>query len=339
MLGHQSVWTILVPVALAIGCQEGSSGSSIATASAPAAPSVAAIFPSGRTTHLALPRHAGISAGIFRAALDLTLTREQGHSIEKIEASLRVDDDGIRTPLRAFRSDLAAGVRAGNLDAGKLMLDDAAIDKAVFDHEDREAAELDTLHALLDPSQRVALVAAVRAKLAEREARMAGWMKLRGADGGAPDLGAKRLQRLTGDLGLDPGQQKHVARILANTDDLPDSVVMQARWDDIKKRIETLLTAFAGTTFDSKRADLTIFPGWAPRRPLDHIAALVSLLLPILHADQRDKLAVSLGQPFGSHAARGASSAAFVRHPVDDIMFPFVEPNDDAEGDGPVPPG
>jgi Spy/CpxP family protein refolding chaperone len=333
MNGNLGLW-IVVPIALTIGCQEGSSGGSGTAASASgSAPAASASAPA--KPKLMYGHHGGVAASLFHASHDLTLTQTQTDSLDKIEAGLKADDDGIRTAMKAFRADLVAGVKAGKLDSAKLTSDDAVVDKAIADHQTKEAAALDSLHALLDPSQRTALVAAVRAKQAEREARMATWMKAKAADGGTLDWSKRHLDRLTADLALDAGQQRQVAAILTKASDPPDATGMQGRWDDMKKRVESLLTAFAGTTFDAKKADLTILPGKTAHDPLDHMVALFTQLLPILHPDQRDKLAASVDRPFGAHDAPGAvpPPTGSARHPVDDIAFPFVEPTDT-----PMPP-
>jgi Spy/CpxP family protein refolding chaperone len=327
-MSKHALWVIL-PIALAAGCNESSSGNGASAASASASLPLADAAPAASAKpRPAFGHHGGIAASLFHAAHDLTLTRDQMDSLDKIEAGLKADDDGIRTAMKAFRTDLLAGVRAGKLDTAKLTSDDAIVDKAISDHKDKEAAALDSLHTLLDPSQRAALVAAVRAKEADREARMAGWMKAKAADGGAVDLGKRRLERLTADLALDASQQKQVAAILTKASDPPDAAGMQARWDDVKRRTESLLTAFAGTTFDAKKADLTILPGKTAHDPMDHVVALFTQLLPILRPEQREKLAASVDRPLGAHDAPGAAPSASVRHPVDDIAFPFEEPGD-----------
>jgi Spy/CpxP family protein refolding chaperone len=272
-------------------------------------------------------RHGGIAAGLFRAAHDLTLTDEQKDSLDKIEASLKADDDGIRTAMKAFRTDLIAGVKAGKIDSTKMTADDAVVDKAFTDHQTQEAAALDSLHTLLDPTQRAAAVASVRAKNADREKRMTGWMQAKEADGGAPDFSKKRLAKLTTDLTLDAGQQKQVAAILAKQNDPPNPTAMQARWDDHKKRTETLLTGFASDTFDAKAADLKILPGKTAHEPTEHMVAFFTALLPVLHPDQRDKLAATMDRPFGAGGGPGMMGMQ-VRSPVDDIAFPFEEPSD-----------
>ena len=262
--------------------------------------------------------------------------RAEGLAHQEIEATLKADDEGIRTAMKAFRADLLAGVKAGKIDTAKMTADDAVVDKAIANHQDKEATALDSLYKLLDAGQRTTVVAAVRAKQAERETRMANWNKE--SDGGAPDWSKKRLDKLTADLALDAGQQKQVAAILAKTANPPNAAGMQSRWDDMKKRQDALLTAFASPTFDAKKADLTVLPGKSAHDPMDHMAAFFTQLLPVLHADQRDKLVASMDRPFGAHEGPpGMSGQGMPHHPVDDIAFPFVEPGE-GSGEAPAPP-
>jgi Spy/CpxP family protein refolding chaperone len=274
---------------------------------------------------------------LFRAAHDLPdLTDAQKDSLEKMEANLKTDDEGIRTAMKAFRADLIAGVKAGKLDTTKLTPDNAAVDKAIDAHKTQEATELDSLHTLLTPAQRTALVTTVRAKQAEHETRMMSWMQAKEADGGAQDWSKKRLDKMTAELTLDAGQQKQVGAILTRASDPPNAAGMQTRWDDMKKRHEALLTGFAGDTFDAKKADLTILPGKTAHEPMDHMVSFYTQLLPILHPDQQAKLAATLDKPFGGGGGPGPQMEFRARGPQDDMMFPFMEPNEGPPG---APPG
>jgi Spy/CpxP family protein refolding chaperone len=332
---------LVLPIAsiVALGCNDSSGGATTAGSSsatttasalASAVPTVSAPKP-----HPMFGRHGGIAAGLFRAAHEVPLKDEQKDSLDTIEASLKADDDGLRGAMKTFRTDLIAGVKAGKIDATKMTADDAVVDKAVADHQTQEAKALDSLHALLDSTQRGAVVASVRAKNADREKRMMGWMQAKEADGGAPDFAKKRLAKLTTDLTLDAGQQKQVAAILAKQSDPPNPTAMQTRWDDHKKRTDALLTAFAGDTFDATKADLKILPGKTPHEPTEHMVAFFTALLPVLHPDQRDKLAATMDRPFGAGGGPGMMGMQ-VRSPVDDIAFPFEEPSD-APGMGGMP--
>ncbi len=339
MMRSQGLWFVF-PLALLLGCQDSSGGGAPAPSAStpPPAASSATAAASAAKPRPMIGRHGGIASGLFRAAADLTLTDAQNDSLNQIESSLKADDGGIRTAMKAFRADLLAGVKAGKIDTAKMTADDAVVDKAISDHQDKEAAALDSLYKLLDATQRTTVVAAVRAKQAERETRMANWNKE--ADGGAPDWGKKRLDKLTADLTLDAGQQKQVAAILTKASDPPNAAGMQGRWDDLKKRQDALLTAFASPSFDAKKADLTLLPGKTAHDPMDHMAAFFTQLLPVLHPDQRDKLAASMDRPFGAHEGPPGMSGqgqGMPHHPVDDMAFPFVEPGED-HGEAPAPP-
>jgi Spy/CpxP family protein refolding chaperone len=337
---------VILPFAFAVGCDQSSSGSPPApVASASAAPSVAAASASASagpvgsaTPHPTFGRHGGIAAGLFRATNDLVLTQAQRDSLEKLEPTLTADDDGIRNAMKGFRADLIAGVKAGKIDTAKMTADDVVIDKAFSDHHDKETAALDSLHTLLEPAQRTRVVATVREMQAKREGRMTSWMKDKDSDGGPLDWNKKRLDKMTADLTLDAGQQTKIAAILAKANDPPNAAAMQQRWDDAKKRMDALLTAFAADPFDAKKADLTILPGKTAHDPMDHMAAFFTQLLPVLHPDQRDKLAASMDRPFGAREDPSAAPSAMpARGPLDDIAFPFVEPGEFRDNRAAVP--
>ena len=246
----------------------------------------------------------------------------------QIEANLKADDDAIRTALKAFRADLMVGVRASKLDSAKLTADEVVVDQAIADHKAKETEALDSLHAVLDGAQRTTLIASVRAKQAEREARMTDWIKAKEANGATPDWSKKRLDKLTADLTLDSAQQTQIAAILAKASDPPSAAGFQSRLAERQKRSDALLNAFANDAFDSKSLDLSILPGKTAHEPFDHMVSFVSQLLHVLHGDQRDRFAASLDRPFGWGGHPGMSGVAPAGSPTDDIAFPFNEPVD-----------
>jgi hypothetical protein len=338
------LWICMTGASIAVlGCQESSGGGStppVASSAAPlSAPQPSASASAAEKPRQHFARHGGIAASLFRLAHDLPdLSQAQDESLGKIEATLKADDDGIRTAMKSFRGDLVAGVRAGKLDTAKLTGDDGSIDKAIAGHQSKEADALDQLHSLLTPVQRPALVANVRAKQADHEAHMTEWMQGKTGDGGtgAVDWAKKRLDKLTADLTLDAGQQKQVAAILAKPTDVPNAAAMQARWTERKTKMDALLTAFAADAFDAKKLDLGMMPGKTAHEPMDHMVAYYTQLLPILHPDQRDKLATSMDRPFGADrrgppgggGGGGGAPAAAGGGAGDDISFPFSEPEE-----------
>jgi Spy/CpxP family protein refolding chaperone len=343
MIVHRARWLLLsIAPLVALGCDKtvgdappptGSASASLvaATASASAAPSGSARKPRGM-----FGRHGGIAGSLFRAAHELDLKEGKTASLDALEVGLKADDEGVRAAMKAFRADLIAGIRTGKLDTPKLAADNVVIDKAIADHQAKEAEALDSLHALLDSTQRTALVESVRTRQTEREARMGRWMLAKEADGGAPDWAKRRLDKLTDDLVLDAGQQKQVAALFVKANDPPGAVGMKSRWDNTRARLDALLTAFAGDAFDARKADLTVLPGKTAHEPMEHMATFFSQLLPILRIDQRSKLATDLDKPFGVGGGPGARGGPQGRGPADDIVFPFEEPVDRPAGG---PPG
>jgi Spy/CpxP family protein refolding chaperone len=333
-------WPVLPLLSfLAFGCEKGSGDSTSPTGSAIAA--VAASAADGATvapsasSHRAAPfgRHGGLAAGLFRAARDLNLNDTQKEALDKIEATLKDDDDEVRAAMKTFRGHLVAGVKAAALDSATLAADNALIDQAIADHQAKEARALDSLHTLLDSGQRASLVAAVRARQAERELRMARWMP-GAADGGAHDWTQKRIARWSADLDLEADQQKALTAIFAKAKDVPNEAGMKSRWDDARKREDALVAAFSADAFDAKTADLTIMPGKTAHEPMTHMVAFFSQLLPILHPIQRDKVANELNKPFGfGGAPRMRDGGMPARGPADDFAFPFEELTDSPPGE------
>jgi Spy/CpxP family protein refolding chaperone len=334
---HALVTVSVVSIAI-LGCEGSSSTPSAAGASASStatsqalsvAPSAAAPKPRSK-----FARHGGIGSSLFRATHDLDLPQGQQNALDKIESALKADDEGIRTTMKTFRADLITGVRAAKLDTAKLTADDSVVDTAIADHQSKEVEALDSLHLLLDATQRATIVASIRAKQGEHESRMIGWMRANEADGGAPDWNRKRLDRLASDLALEPGQQKQVAAILAKAGGPPNASAMQLRWEERKQRADALLTAFASDTFDAKKLDLSILPGKTAHEAMDRMVTFFTQILPTLHPDQRDRLAAALVRPFGGGDHAGMPGPAPARGPVDDFAFPFAEPVETEEQPG-----
>jgi hypothetical protein len=61
--------------------------------------------------------------------------------------------------------------------------------------------------------------------------------------------------------------------------------------------MDTLLAAFEKDAFDAKKLDLSATPGKKPTEGLDRQVKYLELLLPILTAGQRDRLAASIERP------------------------------------------
>ena len=210
--------------------------------------------------------------------------------VASLEEQLRDRDTGPRDAMKAFSGDLAAQVKTGKVDPSKLQPDEAALDAAMKGMVDKQAKALAGLHDALDAGQRKALADAVHARSAAHEAD-------KGPDGGAPDWTARRLERMTRDLGLDAGQQKQVGVLLGKQ---PGPAAMRA---EMNKQVEAVLTAFQADSFDATKSLQPAIK--ASHDALERRITFTVQLLPLLHADQRDKLATSTTKSSG----RGGSDA------------------------------
>lgn len=299
---HRALWVVL-PLAI-VACDNPSSGANAAasaSASAPAASSapVATVDPSAAAAAAANAsaaafmqrgasrRHVGLAGVLLRGAYEANLTAEQKATLDKLEDGLYSDPaNNPWVAHKGFQADLVLFIRASKIDPVKLTADYAAIDKAVLAGQAREADALDGLHAALDATQRQALVDMVKARRAAREARERPQV---GPDGGAIDMGKRKLDRLTLELGLDDTQKKAVAALIAKDTTMTPAAI-QARKDAAQKRVDTLLTEFTKDTFDAKKLDVTM-GGKTPHDGVERTANFTAGLLTILHPDQREKLA------------------------------------------------
>jgi len=231
------------------------------------------------------PRHGGLVGLLLRAARETSGTPEQKATLLGIQQTLH-DTEPPLTPLKDYQSDLAAGIREGQLVLPKLQADYAAIDKVVLAQEEKQAEALDALHAALDAPGRHTLVAAARARLEFLDGGLdagtgveAAWVK-------------HRLARVTGDLSLDDAQKAKVAAILLKSSSPPQ--VTEARKETMRKHGDAVLTAFDQDVFDAKKLDLSATGTGAPaHQSLEHEVTLIGQILPLLTPEQREKLAVA----------------------------------------------
>jgi hypothetical protein len=223
---------------------------------------------------------------MFHAAYDLPISDPQAAALERIEDETLGGDagnDSARDRVRALEADLAAGIRAGKIDAATMQAHYAALDDLATLRQAREARALDGMHAALDAPLRRSLVELVRARRGAHSLRPPG-------DEDA-DWTRERLDRLTEGLDLDADQQKRVAALLAKSD-LPSAAALQARKDEASTRVDAMLRAFEGDGFEANKLDLRFGTGASPHDLIEREARFLGQLLPILKKDQREKLAV-----------------------------------------------
>jgi Spy/CpxP family protein refolding chaperone len=225
---------------------------------------------------------------MFHAAREIDLKDTQKAALDKLTEQLHGDRGGPPTEMKDYHAALSAQVRAGKIETAKLDPLQAAVEKAQQARKDREAETLNGLYAALEPAQRKAVAAAVRAKQAERRPNM------------VEVDPRKRLEHLTKQLDLDAAQQKKVEPLLAK-EEHPGA-------EEAKKHTDAVLTAFEGEGFDAKK--LEIAAGTSKKGLAQH-AQFLAGLLPLLKPEQREKLATSLEKgPQGGMHPHGEEGSA-----------------------------
>jgi Spy/CpxP family protein refolding chaperone len=286
---HRSLWLSLpLALLLPVGCAD-NSGSGQANEPVAAA-TAAAITPApAAEAHHRHGHHGRSPAGmLFHAARQLDLTEAQRSTVDQLSQQLHGSRGGARAEHQAVQASLVEGVRAGSIDMTRVAPLQASADAARQARAQREATALNGLWNVLQPAQRQTLVSNVRAKQADHAERWNGQHE--GHAAGAWQQ--KRLDHLTAQLDLDAAQQQKVAALLA-AEPQPAPAARQAQHQAMKARTEALLTAFAADSFDAQKLDLA--PAAEHRMGAgQHRAQFLAQLVPVLRADQREKLAVSM---------------------------------------------
>ena len=307
-----------VDAAAATSATPASSSAAVVDADATAPEAGATVDRTFRGMHRGAP-----GAMLFPAARALELPPETKTKIDEADKLAAPPGEAgmqARQATKDLHAELVSEIKAGKIEPAKLEPKYQAIEKIAAGDRDKEAASLNALYAALDAAQRKAVVANVRGTQAKRDEARAAHTK----DGGAPDGGAmagagkRSLERLTRGLELDADQQKKVDGIAPKDD--PKSNVDPA---EMKKRLETLLTAFEKDGgFDAKKVD-----GYDPKRArvaLEGETKLVTQLLPILKPEQREKLAAKMDRgPFPGPMMGPRGGRRGMGH------RPLAEPEDD----------
>jgi Spy/CpxP family protein refolding chaperone len=255
-------------------------------------------------------RPRGVSGQFITAALALDLKDDQRASIKKLEEASATDRpaDG-REAMQALNKEIVEGIKAGKLDTAKLEPHYADMEKADKTRDEGQAKILGDLHAALQPEQRKALVAALKAKDAEREPP-AGAAKPPEPPKPDPakekerkaEMNKREVERLTRELGLDEAQQKQAeAAVAKKKEDKGEDRTKQKEAN--KKRMEKLYAEFEKDKFDASKLELT-----SKSTMRDHAKSqvdYVNALLKIVKPEQRDKLAATIERGHGMGMGRG----------------------------------
>ena len=276
--------------------------------------------------------HAGGPMAIFRQALEtLDLSDAQRAQIDELVASLRPDADADR-PGEAFQQELATAVRAGNIDDSLVAKQVESVKSQMAERRAAMTQAVQKLHSLLSSEQRSALASSMR----ERMDKMgpAGDFEGKGdrigkrREHGAKDakrgergerLGkdAKRGERgerfgkggplghLLKDLDLSDAQREQLREAMqANRPERPDPETMKQHHQEMKTRVDAMLSAFASDTFDAA----ALAPDFEP--PVEGFVSrkveMLRVVLPILDEGQRAQLADRIAEgKLGPEGRRG----------------------------------
>jgi len=211
------------------------------------------------------------------------LSETQREKVRSLRERLAKYEQNAQATLRALREDVVEQVRGGAILLTSVQADVDRAAGAQTVRVDEGAETMNALYAALSPSQRAAVVAAVRA------------MPPDGVDGQSAGVtrplapaSLNRLARLTSDLALDRDQARRASALLVER----PPMVPELR-EPTERGVEAILEGFAGDGFD---AWTVVPPPLAPpaevfRRSIDGEFGFLAKLVPMLRARQRVVLA------------------------------------------------
>jgi hypothetical protein len=232
-------------------------------------------------------RRRGLAGLAFNNTGDLQLSDDQVSTLMKLAEGFEPVDREVRRAATQLETDLTVAVRTGKFDHAKLDDDQTAIDKAFAAAQAQEVDAVNGLHATLDPDQRSALVAALRAKAASAREREPLTVADSPEQMTAADRNKRFLERITQDLTLDAKQHEKMAALLAKEGAPNDSGRAHSQ-GEMLKRLDAFVDAFGGPGFDAKNVD---FSDSQPSHTTKGEMALLEKIAPILTPEQREKLA------------------------------------------------
>jgi Spy/CpxP family protein refolding chaperone len=235
-------------------------------------------------------RRADPTRALLEATRELELTPAQKDKVRALDEQHRNNERYVAGAAQTLQAGIAAQVRAGQVDASKIQAHETGLVNAIETHVAKATDIINELHAVLNLPQRRDAAASARATLASARAKLAASAEQPGlVHGGSPqEVSKRKLDRLTRQLDLDAAQQQQVAAWLSEHPPAHDRN-LAAKW----RQVDAMLSVFEADTFDAK----TKIPpdiGAEVREHADRKMALLSMLVPILTSDQREKLATNI---------------------------------------------
>ena len=214
---------------------------------------------------------------LVTALKEIELTDAQKTEIEGMLEAGRPKDAGDH---EARARELAAAIRKGTVDVASLKASGPA------PMHEKMTADLDRLHALLNESQRQALVAAISEKAQEHEANHDDAEHgPKGAKGRGPK--GNPMTFMLRELEVTDAQEKAIQTALAQADLVPQEADFDAKRSEMRAKFKKALSDFAGADFSAKASLPAPDGAHGPAKMLEVMAVVV----PLLTAEQREKLA------------------------------------------------
>jgi Spy/CpxP family protein refolding chaperone len=266
---------------LSLGCAHAPAAQE-ATANAPGADDPAAVELREHHRH---HHHGGITQFIAMSLDTLGADDAKRAQIEKIQADLRQCMAPAHEIDKALLGTFADGIAAGQIDEAKVNASIAQLETAATGAHDCSVLALNSLHALLSPAERSALVDKV-------EAHWQVWRETNHeAQPGGTEKGG-RLKDLTDELSLSPEQVEKISAALHAAHEGHPVNFDPAR---AQEHIQAFITAFAADTFDAKTVTVNanaLVATHGARR----MAFFYETVTPMLTPEQRAMLADHLRQ-------------------------------------------
>lgn len=216
---------------------------------------------------------AGAAERLLEAAGALQLTDGQREKVRLLKDQLAKYEQNARAAFRTLREDVADQVRAGAIQVAGVRADEDRAAGAMTVHVDKGAETMNALYAILEPSQRAALVTAVRAT-------QPGLTEAQSPTG-------LRFARLASDLALDAAQERRMSAIV-----LGRQAAIPV-FEEPSANVDAILEAFGGSSFDGwSTVPLPLVPpAETVRQDLDRGIDFLVRLVAVLRPAQRERLA------------------------------------------------
>jgi Spy/CpxP family protein refolding chaperone len=222
---------------------------------------------------------------------DLFLTPETDAKIVGLVERLRESRRATKDTYREFLLELSDAASDGEFSPTELAEARAALAARAAERGDEAERALQSLHALLDEDQRVALVTTLQGNVEIMSTARRGWDR---AHSGDPRQRTRRVRHLADKLHLTAEQRARFEAALVALDDsevAPSEDQEAAEEHDFDEDVGGALRAFVADDFDASTLALDgRFRDFAERRIARHLAHF-QVLFDVLDDEQRSELA------------------------------------------------